>query len=105
MPALAWFERRTGKELGSASVVADSKQILLCVYLSGLCCSASAASTVAVVRAVTRGPAVPFGEAAANAAAQPRSVGSTVPYTGIRLVGATRIRSHIVAVWTPKNNW
>jgi divalent metal cation (Fe/Co/Zn/Cd) transporter len=35
MPALAWFERRTGKELGSASVVADSKQLLLCVYLSG----------------------------------------------------------------------
>lgn len=35
MPALAWFERRTGKELGSASVIADSKQLLLCVYLSG----------------------------------------------------------------------
>ncbi|MET0714326.1 MAG: cation transporter [Mycetocola sp.] len=35
MPALAWLERRTGTELGSASVVADSKQLLLCVYLSG----------------------------------------------------------------------
>ena len=35
MPVLAWFERRTGKELGSASVIADSKQLLLCVYLSG----------------------------------------------------------------------
>jgi divalent metal cation (Fe/Co/Zn/Cd) transporter len=35
MPALAWFERRTGNELGSASVIADSKQLLLCVYLSG----------------------------------------------------------------------
>lgn len=35
MPALAWFERRTGKELRSASVVADSKQLLLCTYLSG----------------------------------------------------------------------
>ncbi|AWB86184.1 cation transporter [Mycetocola zhujimingii] len=34
MPALAWLERRTGRELGSASVVADSKQLLLCVYLS-----------------------------------------------------------------------
>lgn len=34
MPALAWVERRTGRELGSASVVADSKQLLLCVYLS-----------------------------------------------------------------------
>lgn len=35
MPTLAWFERRTGNELGSASVIADSKQLLLCVYLSG----------------------------------------------------------------------
>lgn len=35
MPALAWFERRTGNELESASVIADSKQLLLCVYLSG----------------------------------------------------------------------
>jgi divalent metal cation (Fe/Co/Zn/Cd) transporter len=35
MPALAWLERRTGKELGSASVVADSKQLVLCTYLSG----------------------------------------------------------------------
>jgi divalent metal cation (Fe/Co/Zn/Cd) transporter len=34
MPALAWFERRTGTELRSASVIADSKQLLLCVYLS-----------------------------------------------------------------------
>ncbi len=34
MPALAWLERRTGKELGSASVVADARQLLLCVYLS-----------------------------------------------------------------------
>ncbi|MHA6695452.1 cation transporter [Homoserinimonas sp. A520] len=35
MPALAWFERRTGDELGSASVIADSRQLLLCTYLSG----------------------------------------------------------------------
>ena len=35
MPALAWLEFRTGRELGSRSVVADSKQLLLCVYLSG----------------------------------------------------------------------
>lgn len=35
MPAVAWFERRTGRELGSASVIADSRQLLLCVYLSG----------------------------------------------------------------------
>lgn len=36
MPGLAWFERRTGRELGSASVIADSKQLLLCSYLSGV---------------------------------------------------------------------
>ena len=34
MPALSWFERRTGLELGSASAVADSKQTLICSYLS-----------------------------------------------------------------------
>ncbi|MGV0398672.1 cation diffusion facilitator family transporter [Corynebacterium suicordis] len=34
MPALSWFKRRTGLELGSASVVADSKQTLVCSYLS-----------------------------------------------------------------------
>ncbi|MGM1030467.1 MAG: cation transporter [Actinomycetota bacterium] len=34
MPALAWFELRTGKELGSASVQADAKQLLVCTYLS-----------------------------------------------------------------------
>lgn len=36
MPFLSWFERRTGRQLGSASVVADSKQTLLCTYLSGV---------------------------------------------------------------------
>lgn len=35
MPALAWFAFRTGKELGSKSVQADAKQLLLCIYLSG----------------------------------------------------------------------
>lgn len=35
MPALAWFEVRTGRELGSKSVQADAKQLLLCIYLSG----------------------------------------------------------------------
>ena len=34
MPAFSWFERRTGLELGSASAVADSKQTLICSYLS-----------------------------------------------------------------------
>lgn len=34
MPFLSWFERRTGCELGSATAVADSKQTLICTYLS-----------------------------------------------------------------------
>jgi divalent metal cation (Fe/Co/Zn/Cd) transporter len=36
MPGLSWFERRTGRELGSASAVADSKQTLVCSYLSAV---------------------------------------------------------------------
>lgn len=35
MPALAWFQFRTGRELGSKSVQADARQLLLCIYLSG----------------------------------------------------------------------
>ncbi len=34
MPALSWFERRTGRELGSSSAIANSKQALICAYLS-----------------------------------------------------------------------
>lgn len=34
MPALSLLERHTGKALGSASAVADSKQTLICSYLS-----------------------------------------------------------------------
>lgn len=34
MPFVSWFERRTGQELGSASAIADSKQTLICTYLS-----------------------------------------------------------------------
>jgi len=34
MPFLSLLERRTGTELGSASAVADSKQTLVCSYLS-----------------------------------------------------------------------
>jgi divalent metal cation (Fe/Co/Zn/Cd) transporter len=34
MPFLSFAERRAGKELGSATAVADSKQTLLCTYLS-----------------------------------------------------------------------
>jgi divalent metal cation (Fe/Co/Zn/Cd) transporter len=36
MPVLSYAQRRAGRELGSASAVADSKQTLLCTYLSGL---------------------------------------------------------------------
>ena len=34
MPALAWLEIRTGRELRSKSVIADAHQLLLCMYLS-----------------------------------------------------------------------
>jgi divalent metal cation (Fe/Co/Zn/Cd) transporter len=34
MPLLSWAQRRAGRELGSASAVADSQQTLLCTYLS-----------------------------------------------------------------------
>jgi divalent metal cation (Fe/Co/Zn/Cd) transporter len=34
MPVLSAAQRRTGRELGSTSAVADSKQTLLCTYLS-----------------------------------------------------------------------
>jgi divalent metal cation (Fe/Co/Zn/Cd) transporter len=34
MPVLSLNERRTGRELGSATAVADSKQTLICTYLS-----------------------------------------------------------------------
>ncbi|RIQ14529.1 cation diffusion facilitator family transporter [Jiangella rhizosphaerae] len=36
MPGLSYLERRTGRELGSAAVVADSKQTLICSYLSAV---------------------------------------------------------------------
>lgn len=36
MPVLSVAQRRTGRQLGSASAVADSKQALLCTYLSGV---------------------------------------------------------------------
>lgn len=36
MPLLSYGQRRTGRELGSRTAVADSKQTLLCTYLSGV---------------------------------------------------------------------
>jgi divalent metal cation (Fe/Co/Zn/Cd) transporter len=34
MPLLSFAQRRAGREFGSATAVADSKQTLLCTYLS-----------------------------------------------------------------------
>ena len=36
MPFLSYGQRRTGRELGCRSAVADSKQTLLCTYLSAV---------------------------------------------------------------------
>ena len=36
MPVLSVAQRRAGRELGSLSAVADSKQTLLCTYLSAV---------------------------------------------------------------------
>ncbi|WP_251041882.1 cation diffusion facilitator family transporter [Arthrobacter sp. ISL-30] len=36
MPILSWQQRRAGRELGSRTAVADSKQTLLCTYLSAV---------------------------------------------------------------------
>lgn len=36
MPVLSWAQRRAGRELGSPTAVADSKQTLLCTYLSAV---------------------------------------------------------------------
>jgi divalent metal cation (Fe/Co/Zn/Cd) transporter len=36
MPVLSWAQRRAGRELGSRTAVVDSKQTLLCTYLSAV---------------------------------------------------------------------
>jgi divalent metal cation (Fe/Co/Zn/Cd) transporter len=36
MPLMVWAKRRTGRELGSSTVMADSTQTLLCTYLSAI---------------------------------------------------------------------
>jgi divalent metal cation (Fe/Co/Zn/Cd) transporter len=36
MPTLAWFKRRTGQEMGSAVLVADSAETYLCAWLSAI---------------------------------------------------------------------
>ncbi len=58
MPALSWAQRRTGQQLGSTTVVADSKQTLLCTYLSGVLLRRAGAElrTGLVVGRPRRGP-------------------------------------------------
>ncbi|MEV0667368.1 cation transporter [Actinomadura luteofluorescens] len=46
MPFLSAAQRRAGRELGSASAVADSKQTLLCTYLSGVLLAGLAINTL-----------------------------------------------------------
>lgn len=36
MPVVSYLERRAGREIGSASAVSDSKQTLICTYLSAV---------------------------------------------------------------------
>jgi divalent metal cation (Fe/Co/Zn/Cd) transporter len=45
MPVLSWAQRHAGRELGSASAVADSKQTLLCTYLSAVLLAGLAANS------------------------------------------------------------
>jgi divalent metal cation (Fe/Co/Zn/Cd) transporter len=46
MPFLSVAQRRAGRELGSASAVADSKQTLLCTYLSAVLLAGLALNTL-----------------------------------------------------------
>ncbi|HEY1324842.1 MAG TPA: cation transporter [Streptosporangiaceae bacterium] len=45
MPILSYAQRRAGRELGSASAVADSRQTLLCTYLSAVLLAGLALNT------------------------------------------------------------
>lgn len=71
MPFLSWAQRRTGRRLGSATVVADSSQTLLCTYLSAVLLAGLALNAAfgwwwadAVVGLVVAGLAVREGQAA-----------------------------------------
>lgn len=46
MPLLVWAKRRTGRELRSATVMADSTQTLLCAYLSAVLLTGLVANAV-----------------------------------------------------------
>jgi divalent metal cation (Fe/Co/Zn/Cd) transporter len=46
MPTLSYAQRRAGRELGSRTAVADSKQTLLCTYLSAVLLAGLAVNTL-----------------------------------------------------------
>ena len=46
MPVLSYAQRRAGRELGSRTAVADSKQTLLCTYLSAVLLAGLAANAL-----------------------------------------------------------
>jgi divalent metal cation (Fe/Co/Zn/Cd) transporter len=46
MPVLSHLQRRAGRELGSRTAVADSKQTLLCTYLSAVLLAGLAVNTL-----------------------------------------------------------
>jgi divalent metal cation (Fe/Co/Zn/Cd) transporter len=46
MPVLSFLQRRAGRELGSRTAVADSKQTLLCTYLSAVLLAGLAVNTM-----------------------------------------------------------
>jgi divalent metal cation (Fe/Co/Zn/Cd) transporter len=56
MPGLSWAQRRTGRELGSRTAVADSKQTLLCTTCQRSCSSASVSTACSAGAGPTRLP-------------------------------------------------
>lgn len=56
MPLLSYAQRRAGRELGSASAVADSEHALLCTYLSAVLLAGLLLNTLPVGGGPTRSP-------------------------------------------------
>nr|WP_280363824.1 cation transporter [Nocardia abscessus] len=101
MPVLSTAQRRTGRELGSASAVADPKQTLLCTYLSavpqvGLLLNSlfgwSWADPIAAL--VIAAIAVREGSSRALLAAGPRVPAIHVPRRGCRPSAVSRMGTH-----------
>ena len=57
MPFLSYAERRAGRELGSATAVADSKQTLICTYLSAAVLASLVLNSASAGGGQTRWPA------------------------------------------------